>query len=93
MKNVNINRRDFIKKSVTAIGSLEVANMAVSGETLTSFGVPAFELQSLKQKKLSFNKDGKFKIVQFTDIHAVYKQGETDHGLFILIRNGADRKR
>ncbi len=84
MKNVNINRRDFIKKSVTAIGSLEVANMAVSGKTLTSFGVPAFELQSLKQKKLSFNKDGKFKIVQFTDIHAVYKQGETDHAYDIM---------
>lgn len=38
------------------------------------------ELSAFSSKgKLRFNKDGKFKIVQFIDIHAVPEKGETDH--------------
>jgi len=85
MKGKNINRRDFIRNSIIAVGALGFTEMNVSAHNLI---VPksVASSPSSEKKKLYFNKDGKFKIVQFTDIHAIHKPGETDPAYPIMNR-------
>ena len=87
MKNKSINRRDFIRDSVMTVGALGLTGMEVSAHNLmpSKVVIPASSPSSEK-KKLHFNQDGKFKMVQFTDIHAVYKPGETDQAYTIMNR-------
>jgi hypothetical protein len=71
----NESRRSFLRNSVLATGGLGL--MGTNASSMTSSSVEIKKgASSPITKKLSFNKDGKFKIVQFTDIHAVYKEGE-----------------
>ena len=84
MQEENINRRNFIKKSALAAGALGISGANSSANVLSPYLGEEGELEVSKvksslSKKLAFNKDGKFKIVQFTDIHGVHKKGETDH--------------
>ena len=75
------SRRSFLRNSALAAGALGFMGTKASAMTSSSEGKSA----SLPiTKKLSFNKDGKFKIIQFTDIHAVYKEGETNHSYDIM---------
>lgn len=81
MENKNmISRRDFIRDSIMTVGAFGLAGNA-SAETLLS---PNITMASSKKEKLYFNQEGKFKIVQFTDIHAVYKPNETDQAYDIM---------
>ena len=38
----------------------------------------SLQLASAQQQTLRFNKDGKFKIVQFTDVHYIYNDPRSD---------------
>lgn len=78
MPNQSFKRRDFIKQTALAAGAVGICSTAVASNTAEG------ETQFASKKKLSFNKNGKFKIVQFTDIHAVHKPGETDHSYAIM---------
>ncbi len=77
------SRRNFIRNSALTAGGLGLlgtsvpANPSVSKETTKGNSAPS-------EKELAFNKEGKFKIVQFTDIHATYQSGETDHAYDIM---------
>ncbi len=89
MSKDNINRRRFIRNSALATGALGLVGTNTSAGILfskneeVSLAYAVNEKESSKMK-LNFNRDGKFKIVQFTDIHAVYKAGETDHAYDIM---------
>ena len=98
MRKESINRRKFIRDSALAAGALGIAGTNASAGILSSHvgrsGIAsslerplAHPLQSNKRSsktKLSFNQEGKFRIVQFTDIHAVYEAGETNHAYDIM---------
>lgn len=64
-----INRRSFIKGSALAGVAGMVATNSVAG-VLSSGGTSSESLNSEKAQ-LSFNKEGKFKILQFTDTHYI----------------------
>jgi len=92
MQKKSINRRTFIKGSALTAGAMGIvgvnapASILASNESASSLNeanVQNDKKTSLK-KKLSFNPDGKLKIVQFTDIHAVRKAGETNHAYDIM---------
>ena len=38
----------------------------------------SLQLANAQQQTLQFNKDGKFKIVQFTDVHYIYNDPRSD---------------
>jgi len=82
MKRENINRRKFIRDSALAAGAFGLVGTQASADTLgsrenqnnksTSNISAHYENKKAKSslgKKLSFNQEGKFKIVQFTDTH------------------------
>ncbi len=96
MKKECINRRNFIRDSALAAGAFGLAGTSASamfpssGETGAAFSLkktlapPDQHGKNSPERKLSFNQDGKFRIVQFTDIHAVYQPGETGHAYDIM---------
>lgn len=46
----------------------------------------SLQLASAQQQTLRFNKDGKFKIVQFTDVHYIYNDPVRTYRLSVSIR-------
>ncbi len=89
MSKDNINRRRFIRNSALATGALGLVGTNTSAGILFSKNEEVSLAYAVNEKessklKLNFNRDGKFKIVQFTDIHAVYEAGETDHAYDIM---------
>ena len=73
-KSNDTNRRDFIKfASVSALG------VAAGGNSVLGKSVEGNESKpggSGQRQKLAFNKNGKFKIVQFTDTHWLDDTGD-----------------
>ena len=88
MQEENINRRKFIKSSALAAGALglgqtAIASVSQAGNPADSIS-PSVSRQKKRKQKLAFNPEGKFRIVQFTDIHASYTDGETNHAYDIM---------
>lgn len=77
------SRRSFLRNSALATGVFGLMGTNISAISLTSEEIKKGRSQT-KETKISFNKDGKFKIVQFTDIHAVHAEGETNHAYDIM---------
>lgn len=46
----------------------------------------SLQLANAQQQTLQFNKDGKFKIVQFTDVHYIYNDPRSDVSIERIIR-------
>ncbi|MDD4661461.1 MAG: metallophosphoesterase [Massilibacteroides sp.] len=86
MQTENMNRRRFLKSAALTAGALGVGMPALSIEKDENekSGKELLERKESFKKKLSFNKEGKFRIVQFTDIHAEYKSGITEHAFDIM---------
>lgn len=82
MKITRINRRNFIRNSALAAGAVGFGVKASAGSSPAGKAKPEKPLSP--KKKLCFHQDGKFKIIQFTDIHATYAAGETDHAYDIM---------
>jgi hypothetical protein len=83
MEKENISRRNFIRNSTLAAGGLGLAGTNAVAISSSSEKINK-EISSTMEKKLFFTKEGKFKIVQFTDIHAVSQEGETNHSYDIM---------
>ena len=66
MSKNNINRRNFIRNSALAAGAFTLVGTGTSANILSETIENNEEVQKLK---LSYNLQGKFKIVQFTDTH------------------------
>jgi len=78
-----ITRRNLLKLSgEAALGLASSGLMGINSPSGILFSED--NKKGIPQRKLSFNQDGKFKIVQFTDIHAVNSPGETDHAYAIM---------
>jgi len=77
------SRRNFLRNSALAAGALGLVGTNASAMFPSSVEIRK-RAASPMAKKLFFNKDGKFKIVQFTDIHATYTDGETNHAYDIM---------
>lgn len=75
MKKEKFNRRDFVKNSILMAGTAALGFVS-SGEKMFAHGNTSDK--HVQKKKLVFKKDGKFKIVQFTDIHwkPAFKESE-----------------
>ena len=82
MANNNVNRRSFIRQTALTAGALGFPGTGISAENSPDKKMEGSQYAS--KTKLRFNKNGKFRIVQFTDIHAVHKPGETDHAYDIM---------
>jgi hypothetical protein len=82
-----LSRRNFIKKTAIMAGTLGLAPSAAPSKILSPCIMVGEQNEfNATGRKLSFNREGKFKIVQFTDIHAIEKKGETDHAYDIMNR-------
>ncbi len=79
----SINRRSFIKGSALAGMAGMIATNSVAG--VLSSGINSETTGSAKAK-LSFNKDGKFKILQFTDTHYVAGDPRSERALKNVIQ-------
>ncbi len=66
MKKESINRRNFIRNTALATGGIAFAGTALSANILST---TIKKDKSVSELKLSYNLQGKFKIVQFTDTH------------------------
>lgn len=86
MNNNKLDRRNFIKKTALAAGSFGLSTSVASSKILSPYLTGGQNSFDSTRKKLSFNKEGKFRIVQFTDVHAIEKKGETDHAYDIMNR-------
>lgn len=76
----NIDRRAFLKDSALALGAL-----SLGGLNAVSCAEPKKAAQSVKvPDTLRFRQDGKFKIVQFTDIHACEDHELNKHAYDIM---------
>jgi predicted phosphodiesterase len=76
---MNNSRRDFIKK--VGLGS---AALAV-GSSILENNLFAASLPAAGMPKLKFNKDGKFKIAQFTDIHLIIEhKDKTEQAINVI---------
>jgi hypothetical protein len=84
MKKENMNRRRFVKSSALAASMLGLTSTNVLAADIPSAKETEKETKPSSKNKLLFNKDGKLKIVQFTDIHAVNQAGETNHSYDIM---------
>jgi hypothetical protein len=77
---MNNSRRDFIKKVGLGSAALAVGSTILKDSNLLAASVPAAGTPELK-----FNKDGKFKIVQFTDIHLIIEhQDKTEQAINVI---------
>ena len=72
------NRRNFIK----ALGGItilsNVPDRMLGKESTSDSQSGAYSTAGVSDKNLKFNADGKFKIVQFTDTHFVYRDKKSD---------------
>ncbi|HUH33839.1 MAG TPA: metallophosphoesterase family protein [Daejeonella sp.] len=84
MKGKNIDRRKFIRSSALAAGALGFTKAGYPAGDLTTSSNAGTSSGQSRKRRLTFNSDGKFRIVQFTDIHAVCESGETDHAYDIM---------
>jgi hypothetical protein len=84
MKEEHINRRRFIKSSALAAGAFGLGQTAIASVSPSGSIRPSVSKQKKEKQKLAFNRDGKFRIVQFTDIHATHTDGETNHAYDIM---------
>jgi predicted phosphodiesterase len=66
MKKENITRRSFIKNTALSTGSFALIGSGVSANILST---ALKKNKTVSEMKLSYDLQGKFKIVQFTDIH------------------------
>ena len=76
----NIDRRAFLKDSALALGAI-----GLGGLNVVSCARPKKAAQTAEvPATLRFNPDGKFKIVQFTDIHASEDHEQNKHAYDIM---------
>ena len=76
----NIGRRKFLKNSALALGAIGLGGLdAVANVRPKKVGRVAAVPDTLR-----FNKEGKFKIVQFTDIHASEDHEQNKHSYDIM---------
>ena len=75
MMDKNIDRRAFLKDSALALGALSLGGLNAVSCARPKKAVPATDVPGI----LRFKQDGKFKIVQFTDIHACEDYEQNKH--------------
>jgi hypothetical protein len=76
----NIGRRKFLKNSALAIGAISLGGLDAVALSPSRKRRPRINVPNT----LRFNAEGKFKIVQFTDIHAAEDHGQNKHSYDIM---------
>ena len=80
MEKKTIDRRAFLKDSALALGALGLGGMSTAACKQSPKTAPAKDIPGT----LKFRPDGKFKIVQFTDIHASEDHEQNRHSYDIM---------
>ena len=75
-----IGRRKFLRNSALAIGAISLGGLDAVADIRTKKAKAILPVPDT----LRFNKDGKFKIVQFTDIHACDDHEQNKHSYDIM---------
>ncbi len=73
----NINRRAFLRSSAL----VGISGIAATSSVAQLFAPATVSEESTPKSKLSFNKDGKFKIVQLTDTHYISGNPKSERAL------------
>jgi hypothetical protein len=86
--------RDHLGTSVINLNYQEMKKTIVFVLIILSYSIPVYPLPGGKNARpvLKFNPDGKFKIVQFTDLHFRYKSYRSDSSLLLIKKVIRDEK-
>lgn len=75
-----LNRRSFLRSSAL-VGISGIAASSSAAQLFTPGTVSGEPMENATKNKLSFNKDGKFKIVQITDTHYISGNPKSERAL------------